>query len=489
MKTAAKSSRPSLVSNYLYNVGYQILTMLLPLVTAPYLSRVLGAEAIGTYSYGYAIANYFVLFGLLGINNHGCRSIAAVNGDRAKVSSVFWRIYFVQLGFSILSLSAYIGFVLIACPGGEQNYVFILLALYVLSNCFDVNWAFFGLEQFKITTIRNAFIKLTAVVLVFAFVKNQSDLYVYTLIYAGSFLISQLLLWPFLLKRVDFDRPALRDIASEITPCLKLFVPVIAVSLYTGINSVMLGLFSTYFETGIFEYANRFFGIPIALLNSLGTVMMPRMVAASADGGKKSVPYMQVSFGFAMIISGAFSFGLIAIAPTLSNTFLGPDFSGCQSVLTVLCIASPFIAWANIIRTQYLIPQKRDNDYIVSVFIGCIVNLVLSYLLASRYGALGVSVSYLCAEMAVCLFQTWIVRKELPLVLYLKEGAPFLFIGLIMIAVVRVASSSLATSLLSLGIEICIGALTYLIFGLSIAIFSNNSTASYVLTLMKRIFK
>lgn len=483
----AASNNNGVVRNYFYNIAYQALTMVLPLITAPYLSRVLGASSIGSYSYSFSIANYFVLFGMLGINNHGCRSIAACRGDRKELSECFFRIYPIQLFFCLLSLAAYLWFSIFCINNDQQRIIFIILGLYVISSCFDINWFFFGLEQFRITTFRNAVIKIAAVALVFIFVKNPDDLFVYTGIYGMSFLLSQVVLWPFLLHRIDLCMAPFSKVLSELKPCLKLFIPVIAVSLYTGINTVMLGQFSSLAETGLFDYANKFFGIPVALLNSLGTVMMPRMVSAATSNDGSEGRYMRISFGIAMMISGAFSFGLIAISPELSRVFLGPEFSRCDGVITILCFATPFIAWANVIRTQYLIPKRLDNQYIISVYLGCVVNLILSYTLAKSHGAIGVAFAYLLAEMAVCIFQTWVVRHGLDLVGYAKSSFPFLLIGLIMVVGVRGVSLLLGPSLMSLLVEIVIGASIYTALSLFMVNYSSNETAHYIFKVIKNV--
>lgn len=489
MSLFTTSEKNGVVRNYFYNIAYQALTMVLPLITAPYLSRVLGASSIGAYSYSFSIANYFVLFGMLGINNHGCRSIAACKGDRKELSACFFRIYPIQLLFSLLSLTAYIGFSYLCINSAQQRLIFLILGLYVLSACFDVNWFFFGLEQFRITTLRNSIIKLVAVISVFFFVRDSNGLFIYTGIYGMSFLVSQLVLWPFLLRCIDFRIVPFNKVFSELMPCLKLFIPVIAVSLYTGINTVMLGKFSTLVETGIYDYANKFFSIPVALLNSLGTVMMPRMVSAASSNDGSEGRYMQISFGIAMMISGAFSFGLIAISPELSRVFLGPDFSRCDAVIAVLCIATPFIAWANVIRTQYLIPKKLDNQYTISVYLGCAVNLIMSYFFAKSYGAIGVAFAYLLAEMAVCIFQTLVVRNSLDLIGYAKGSFPFLLIGLMMVSGVRCISCLFSPSLISLLVEILTGASIYTVLSLFLARFSSNATACYIYKVLKNVIR
>ena len=163
-----------LKKNLAYNVAYQVLAIVLPLVTAPYVSRVLGAEGLGTYSYTYSIAYYFGLVGMLGVTNHGSRSIALVKGDKEKVSQAFSNIYAVQLASTFLALVVYLLFILTLFNG--VKLIAVIDALFVLSYLLDINWLFFGIEQFKITVTRNTIIKVVTAVCIFLFVKTRTDL-------------------------------------------------------------------------------------------------------------------------------------------------------------------------------------------------------------------------------------------------------------------------------------------------------------------------
>ena len=153
----------------MYNVVYQILLIILPLITTPYISRVLGSEGLGTYTYTYTIANYFMLAAMLGVKNYGNRSVAAVRENRTVLSRVFWEIYGLQFLCSVLALIVYI------CYALTEDSVYRLVALiqgiYVFSGMLDISWLFFGVEKFKITVTRNIVIRVIDLLCVFIFVK------------------------------------------------------------------------------------------------------------------------------------------------------------------------------------------------------------------------------------------------------------------------------------------------------------------------------
>ena len=288
--------------NFIYNIMYQILVMILPLITAPYIARVLGTEGVGIYSYTYSVAYYFVLFAMLGLNNYGNRQVAKVRDDKDKLSKTFISIYCMQLITSAIMILCYIIYLMFFIK--ENLNIAIIQIIYLISTAFDINWFFFGLEKFKLTVTRNTIIKILTVICVFIFVKTRDDLYKYTLIMSIGTLISQLMIWPFVKKSVKFVKISIKDIFKHIKPCLILFIPVIAVSLYKIMDKVMIGNMSTMEQVGLYENSEKIVNILTALITALGTVMLPKISNLLANGEKeKSKQYIEKSMEFTIISS------------------------------------------------------------------------------------------------------------------------------------------------------------------------------------------
>lgn len=262
-------------NNYLYNVVYQLLTIIIPLVTTPYISRVLGAEKIGIYSYRMSIAQYFVMFSMLGIVNYGQRTCAAVRDDKTRLSQTFCEIYGCQVITSAVSLLAY--FVLTTVLNGEQKLIGTVLIFYILSALLDISWFFYALEEFKIITIRNTIIKLVSVVCIFTFVKSAADLWKYALIMSLGTTVGVAIYWPLLNKWIFPVKFEKKNIIKHVKPILILFIPVVAVSLYRYMDKIMLGVLATMIETGYYENAEKLVNMPLGFINALGIVMLPRM--------------------------------------------------------------------------------------------------------------------------------------------------------------------------------------------------------------------
>lgn len=452
----------SIKKNFIYNFAYQVLVIILPLITTPYISRVIGPEGIGIQSYTYSIANYFVLFAILGISNHGNRSIAMVRDNDEKLNRTFSSIYLVQFIMSIIMIILYLLYSIFVV--NDNRIIFIIQSIYIVSSLLDINWFFFGMEEFKLTVVRNIIIKIASALSIFIFVKKSNDLYLYSLILALGNLISQIVLCVYLKRYVKFVKVTKEEILTQIKPILILFIPVISISIYKIMDKIMLGSMSNMIEVGYFENSEKIMNIPLGFITALGTVMLPKMSNLYANGneseGKK---YIGLSLDFIMFISFGSMFGLIGVSPVLVPIFLGDKFINCINIVSMISVTIIFLAWANVIRTQFLIPRKKDKIYIVSTGIGAVVNLLINFLLIKKYGAIGATIGTIFAEATVCVYQSIMVRKELNIKVYIKRSIFYIIPGSIMCIVIRLLEKLLGQSIITGIIQIIVGGSLYII--------------------------
>lgn len=442
--------------NFIYNLIYQILILILPLITAPYLSRVVGADGVGTYSYTYSIVYYFMLLTLLGVNNYGNRTIAKSRDNKEELSKNFWGIYFFQLFMGIIMLTFYLGYVFIF--DNKYRIIALIQSLFIVSAILDISWFYFGLEEFKATISRNTIIKITTVILIFIFVKSSDDLWKYTLIMSGMTTLGQLIFWIFLKGKINFVKINFKDIKQHIKPNIILFVPVIAVSLYKIMDKIMLGALTEVKEVGYYENAEKIINIPITIITSLGTVMLPRMSNIVTNGEKnKANVYITKSITFEMFISFAMCFGLIAVGYRFAPFYFGKEFQKTGILIMLLSVTLPFLAFANVLRTQYLIPKEKDKDYIISVSLGALINLIMNSIFIPKYGSIGACFGTIAAEAIVAIYQSISVRKELNIEEYLKKSIPFLLKACIMFIIVYSLNFVKMNSLLRIICQILLG--------------------------------
>lgn len=281
------NNKQSITKNYLYNLFYQILIIIVPLFTTPYLSRVLGAESIGIYSYTLSITTYFILLGSLGVAKYGQREIAYVQDDKQKISKIFFEIVsmrFITLGISLLLF--YFSF----CTQGNYNVYYRILILEIIANSLDISWFFQGLEEFKKTVVRNTIVKLASIVCIFTFVKSANDLYKYFLIYVLSTLIGNISMWMYLPKYLKKIKIKELKILQHLKPTVVLFIPQLATQLYTVLDKTMIGtIVSDKSEVGFYEQAQKLVKLLLTIATSLGAVMAPRMASTFASRQSRKI--------------------------------------------------------------------------------------------------------------------------------------------------------------------------------------------------------
>lgn len=446
--------------NFLYQIIYQVLIIIVPLVTAPYISRVLGPDNIGKYSYYYSIVNYFVIFGMLGLNTYGNRSIAMVRDNQEEVNKTFSELFFIHLIISSIVLLC--SFTLIAFIPGDEILLYLINILYIVASVFDINWLYYGLEDIKNIVFKNLIIKLLSTIIIFLFVKQPNDLWVYCLSLAGSQIIGTLILWLGLRKRVRIQFVNFKQIIKHLKPLLILFLPVIAINLYKYMDKLMLYWFNTSKETGFYENAEKIVTIPNSILGAVGLVMLPYCSNLAAKNRitllKKQI---QETLKIILFFSIPLAFGLAAIAFEFSILYFGSDFSECGILISLLCFTIYPLCISNIIRSQYLMPLKRDKEFNVSLFFGALFNIIFNLMLIPILNAVGAVIGTIIAEFVVCITQIIFVRKELNIIKSLLFTFPYIICGFFMFIIVRVAANYLELSLINLFLLILLGILVY----------------------------
>lgn len=449
-----------LKKNLIFNITYQILILFLPLITSSYLARIVGADGIGRYSYAYSIALYFTYFTVLGLQKYGNRVIASVQKSKEGRSRAFWELYTMQVLCFIICIVAYILYSFIVA--GDRS-VALIQTVFVFSSLFDINWFFFGMEMFDKTVIRNTIVKLSTTAFIFLVVRSQNDVEKYTLIMALGYLVSQLALWPYLRKYIVFVKVRWIDVRKHLIPNLTMFLPVIAVSVYKIMDKIMLGMMSTKAVVGYYENAEKIINVPIAVVTALGTVMLPRVSALVSENKDQEVARFRDS---AIMIVTAFTvaacFGIIGVADTLSIWMWGEEFVYSGTVMKYLATTLVFLGAGNVIRTQFLIPYKYDKIYVISAFLGAIVNVIVNALLIPRYEAVGAAIGTICAEAVVCIYQLFMIRKNLPLLKYGRDTLLFCIGGFVMLIAINLLPQ-FESMLLSIIVMILVGAAIYLI--------------------------
>ena len=456
--------------NLLYNIIYQIFVLVMPLITAPYISRIFGPDGVGQYSFNYSIATYFVYFCLLGINNYGVRVIAKCKTNEEK-GQTFSDVYLVQLTISIGVLFVYLLYIIFL---SKENYIFAICFIpYVISGMLDINWFFFGTEKFLVTTLRNCIVKILTVIAIFAFVKTKEQLFLYCLIMSFAYLLTQIIMWFSLLKTIKIKKPNCTYFSKHFKGMLVLFIPVIAVSLYRIMDKVMLGIFSTKTELGFYECAEQIIGVPATLATALGTTMLPRMTNLLTNDDQKSFDVLFEKSIFLMeFLCFPMAFGIIAVSSVFMPLYYGELFSPSAKTLNILCFSFIFSSLASIVRTQFLVPQSKDKIYIISVISGAVINIILNLVFIPIFGANGAAIGTVGANLVVALYQYTATYKIYKNVICIKNGLIFIPCAFAMLVIICCFNSAITIneSLLLLLFDILIGVISYCVISFPVCL-------------------
>lgn len=451
----------SLKFNIILSSIHQLLTLFLPLVTAPYVSRVLGAEGTGIFSYTSSIQAYFTLFAALGTGVYGVREIARKRNNKKQYSTLFWEI---ELLTVLTSSVAIILWLLWAIFSKEFQLIYLILTLNLFAVLFDISWFYTGLEQFVYTIGLNALFKIFGTIAIFTFIKEPSDLNTYIFIIASTSLLSSISLWiylPKILVKVSLNTLSLK---GHLKQTLIYFVPTIATSIYTVLDKTMIGVITQNAnENGYYEQATKIINILKSItFTALNSVLGARIAYLFSEKKYDEIKSrIALSLDFIFFIGMAFFFGLLSVSETFVPIFFG---QGYDQVIYLLYVFSPIvviIGVSNCLGSQYYTPAGLRSQSAKYIIIGSVFNLLLNLVFIPVFRSKGAVTSSVLAESLI----TFLYVKNSNGYVDFKQLAsyfnPRFIAGFIMYLIILFIKQYLPNDLLGLLIQVLIGGMTY----------------------------
>ena len=450
------------IKNYLYNVVYQILVLLVPLITVPYISRVLGPELVGINSYTNSWMTFFMLVGQMGIALYGNREVAYHRENPIERSKIFWGIELLQVITITCALIAYLGAVLLFSTTFKEY--FLLQSFWIIAAGVDVSWYFMGVENFQRIVFRNMLVKLASVALIFLVVKGNNDLGKYIALLGLSNLVGNLTLWPYLKDEIKWVPISTWHPFRHFYPALLLFVPTITTQVYLVVNRLMLGRMSTQSQLGQFQYTDQIIKVILAVVTASGQVMLPHIANKFSKGDVKGIrDSLYNSFDFITAIAIPMMFGIMAIAKQFAPWFLGKQFNDAGILMMIEAPVILFIGWSNVTGTQYLMPINRTKEYTVSVTVGAVINVIANLFLIALWGARGATLATDISEFAVAAVQLVYIRQTISRRKIFGQMWKYLLSGGIMFIITYRLAMIMNMTIPNLAIEVIIGAVIYII--------------------------
>ena len=457
--------KKSVLNNFVFQLFYQSLLLIIPFVISPYLTRTLGDKSLGDYTYVFSIASYFVLLANLGISKHGQRIISQNLNDEVKLRKVFWSLLICHVIASLFSIIVYYAFVFIFVK--DSKALFLIEGILLFGALADITWLFYGLQNFRSVAIKSAIIKVIECILIFILIKRESDVYKYAIILSCGTLAGQLILFPKAFRTIKPINISKADLLQHIKPMLLFSISVIAVTLYTTFDKTLLGLMLPKQNVAYYEYADKIIRVPVLFITAVSTVLFPKSCETAKNGcydlQKK---YLKMSLLFNCFLGSVSIFGFLTLAPEFSILYYGVDFKQSGFVMQAMCTIPLIVGLGDVIRMQYMIPNGMDVKYIISVSLNAVLNLILSSVLIPVIGIYGAVVGTLMAELFGTTFQLIVCRKYVSIADILKTLLPFLLIGFASFAPINYLNNVLPNTWQSFVIKAVVGTTLFVVISI-----------------------
>ena len=420
--------KKSLVKNYMYNVTLTLLNIIFPLITFPYIARILGAQGVGKINFANSIVNYFLLLASLGIPVYGVREIAKVRNNRKKASVVFSEIFTINLISTIIFTAIYFIMILNSSLFISEKMLFSVIGVLLILNIFNLDWLYQGFEEYRYITIRSVIFKVLSIIAMFILVKGKGDYVTYALLTVFALSGSNIINVIRCRKYVDFSIKTI-NLKRHFKPVVIIFFMGLAINIYTNLDSTMLGFISGNESVGYYTAAVKINRMVINVITSLGIVLLPRLSYYIEQNQFEEFKKIIVSsVNFIYLIGLPCCVGLYMLAPNVIRLFSGHEFLPAINTMRINIPIILFVSIANITSVQILLPLKKEKLVMISVILAAIINFLLNYALIPLFKQNGAAMASVVAEFLCMVIQIFYCRKLLNHNLFGKEKLKY-FLG------------------------------------------------------------
>lgn len=459
-----KKSSNSLIKNIGYNMVSQVVALIVPLITAPYIARVFNAELIGQYSYALANSSYFVLIECLGFALYGQIKIASFRDDKEKVSKTLFEIMALKILLMIISIIIYV-VVIVMNKSGSQKILCIIMILNIIASGIDVTWFLNGMEEFKVIAIRSICVRIINLAGIFIFVKDEKNFLIYALIMQGANLVANLSVYPNVLKQVDIKIPKNVDIFQHIKPAGIYFVPGLINTIFSSSDKTMLGIWAGAYEVGIYEQASKISQICMSAVSTIGNVILPRAsyLYHNDNTREKADKLIYNSLAAVQMISAPAVFGIIAIAGEFVPVFFGDGYEKSAFVLCILSFNVLVTAMCNLLGQQCLIARERQKDYNLAIILSALVNIIFNVVAIRIEKSIGAAIASVLASIVCFIVIIYMSKNIIAVKEMISESWKYYFSSVVMYVIMFKVRQIHYASIEGVFLHIIIGAIIYLL--------------------------
>lgn len=461
--------------------------MLFPLVTFAYVSRILGPEGYGKIQFIMVFTQYFVLVAALGIPIFGVREIAKARNNELQLSKIFSELLFIGFFTSLFVLAIYLGVIFSFNWFQDDLNLYLLGGLLVFAGFSSIDWFYNGVEQFRFLSIRSITIKALALLALFIFVHSKQDLVYYFLIVIFSTVGNNI--WNLLkIRKLIFFRFAKLDFKRHIPVLLTLFGTTISISIYTVMDTLLLGFLADDISVGFYTAAVKINKMTIPLVIALGTVLIPKIAQSIANNDRNLLQYLtDKSFSFICLIGIPVSFGLFVFAPEFMLALSGQEFSNATLTMQITAPLAILIGLGHLFGFQLLIPAGIEKKYLIATVAGMVISIALNLILIPALKDKGTAIATVSGEIIVTFISFYFVNKKLKLSINWSLAIKAMLASLIFLPIAYILRIYELDVILGLSIAIIASAFFY--FMIQIYIFKESQLKGVYTNLLGYVFK
>lgn len=409
-----RKKEKSIKYNAFMNVILTLSNIIFPMISFPYITRVLSVEGIGKYNFYTGIGNYAILFAGMGISTYGVKKCAQVKTDRQMLSKTVQELLIVKCICSVCVLLILI-FMCIGIPKFRSDIsLFFIQCFLVLFNILNIEWLFSGLEEYEYVTKRSILFKLLSLLLLFIFVRHENDYVVYSLIIAFSSVGGLVCNLIYSRKFVTYKKFSEYNLKVHIKPALTLFAAILAVNIYTNLDTVMLGFMCNDSSVGYYSVAVKIKTILLSLVNAISAVLLPRFTSYIAQGQIEKYNFMiKKSILYIAYIAIPLTFFFVFQAKNTILVIAGQNYAQATRTMQILMPILIISGFSNITGNQILLPNSLDRYFMQAVILGAVIDCVFNLLLIPVWEYNGAALATLFAEIGQTTIQIYYSRKYL----------------------------------------------------------------------------
>ena len=407
------SKNKSIKKNFIMNAILSMSGFIFPLITFPYISRVLGPSGIGSIRFVSSVIAYFAMFAQLGIPTYGIRACAKIRDDKEKLSKTVHELLLINLITNIISYVVLFASLLFVTRFHKDRMLFIIMSSTLFFNMIGVEYLYKALEEYTYITFRSLIFKVIAIILMFVFVNSQEDYVIYGAITIFAALASNVLNFFNSRKYISYKWQGNYEIKKHLSPVFVFFAMTCAASIYLNLDGIMLGFMTTDTELGYYDAAVKIKVLLISVVSSLGAVILPRASYYVETGEmEKFHEITQKAIRFVLFIATPIMVYFIAFSKESILFISGEKYMASIPAMKVIMPTVLLIGLSNIIGMQILVPLGKEKIVLYSEIVGAVIDLVLNAALIPILKSTGAAIGTTVAELFVLIVQVIYIKNK-----------------------------------------------------------------------------